>query len=303
MFQKAVDFFYRYPLSQLKTWKRFGGYINYKKMLLAQKEMERAAKNLNVKTETSQLPTLEVCFLTGKKFWYQTVFCAYSLQKVTPNPIHFTFYDDGSLGELSNIKDQIPNSEIIYIDEIELRLKEFLPISKYPYIHQKRELYKHLRKLTDVYVGTTGWKLMLDSDMLFTQIPTEILDWLENPTMPIYIQEEISSYGYPNEVMEKLSGKPIKEFINVGCLGLNSNLIDWDKIELWAKTLEATHGTSYYLEQALSAMIIGDIECKKLDKSAYVVYPKSNMNYPDAKLFHYVDLSKAQYFKEAWRNV
>ena len=303
MFQKIVDFLYRNPLSQLKTWRRFGGYLSYKKMLLAQNEMESASKKIIVKCEKNQLPPIEVCFLTGKRFWYQTVFCAYSLQKVTPNPIHFTFYDDGTLSELGNIKNQIPNSKIIYIDEIELRLKKYLPISKYPYLHHKREVYKHIRKLTDVYAGTSGWKLMLDSDMLFTQIPSELINWLKNPTIPIYMQEEITSYGYSKDVMEKLSGTIINECINVGCLGLNNSLIDWDKLELWAKTLEESHGTSYYLEQALSAMIIGDKTCLKLSKEQYVVYPKPLIDYPNAILFHFVDLSKAEYFRSAWKKI
>jgi len=301
--QKIVDTLYRNPRGKWNHWQRFGGYVDYQKMLSAQKEMEKAAKNLYVNYKHSLLPELKVCFLTGNKFWYQTLFCAYSLQKVTPNPIHFTFYDDGTLDLIANIKDQIPNSTAIYTSEIENRLNTYLPAEKYPYLHHKRKVYKHIRKLTDVYVGTKGWKLMLDSDMLFTHTPTEMVDWLLNPTIPLYMQETESAYGFPKDYMEVLTKTTIWDCINVGCLGLNNEIIDWDKLEYWAKNLEEKFGTSYYLEQGLSAMILGNKACLQLDKERYVVYPNANVVYPNAKLFHYVDLSKAEYFRNAWKSI
>ncbi len=303
MIQKIVDTLYRNPRSNWNLWQRFGGYFEYQKMLSAQKDMAIAAAKLFVFNENNFLKELDVCFLTGKKFWYQTLFCAYSLQKVIPNPIHFTFYDDGTLDQVANIKGQIPNSTVIYTSEIESRLSSYLPLEKYPYLHHKRIVYKHIRKLTDVYVGTRGWRLMLDSDMLFTHTPTEIVDWLSNPTMPIYMQEEESAYGFPKDYMEGLSNSTIPDCINVGCLGLNDRLIDWDKLEYWAKNLEETFGTCYYLEQALSAMIIGNNDSLRLDRDRYVVYPKASLIYDNANLFHYVDLSKAEYFRNAWKKI
>ena len=115
MIQEIVDTLYRKPRSNWNLWQRFGGYFEYQKMLSAQKDMEKAAESLYIKNEHNLLPELNVCFLTGKKFWYQTLFCAYSLQKITPNPIHFTFYDDGTLDQVSNIKGQIPNSTFLEI--------------------------------------------------------------------------------------------------------------------------------------------------------------------------------------------
>ncbi|MFP5042393.1 hypothetical protein [Parasediminibacterium sp. JCM 36343] len=301
MFQAIINTLYRKPRSQWNIWKRFGGYFEYKKMLAGEKEMRQAAKNLVVSKEKNGLPILQVCFLTGKKFWHQTVFCAYSLQKVTPNNIHFTFYDDGTLSEITTIKTQVPNSTCVFINEIEGKVKAVLPESQFPYLNHKREVYKHIRKLTDVHAGSTGWKLILDSDMLFKNKPTEIIEWLKNPHQPIYMQDIKNAYGFPKPYMEDLANTPVPDLINVGCIGLKSESIDWQKIEYWAKSLEEKYGNSYYLEQALSAMIIGNTTSIVLAKDEYIVYPNLEKSSPKAKLLHYVDLSKAGYFTKEWR--
>lgn len=91
MIQSLINLIYRYPKSQIKTWQKFGGYWSYRRMFAHERAMVKAARAVLVQPPTSDLPTLEVFFLTGKKFWHQTVFCAYSLQKHSPNPIFFIY--------------------------------------------------------------------------------------------------------------------------------------------------------------------------------------------------------------------
>lgn len=305
MLQSLLNTFYRYPRSQWKTWQKFGGYFAYKQVFEDEKQMQKASETIAVQKPENDLQELKVCFLTGKKFWHQTVFCAYSLQKHSPNPIHFTFYDDGSLHEIINLKQQVPNSKVVTSQEIEQNLIENLPIEKYPYLHHKREVYKHIRKLTDVYTDKNSeWKLMLDSDMLFWKTPTQMLEWLKNPNKPFYILDCETAYGYDLEVMGKLSNSNIKPKINVGALGLCKNYVDFDKLEYWAKTLEQNHGTSYYLEQALSAMLIGNKDPEIGKAEDYIVYPTENqVKSQTGVLQHYVDVSKKWYFKDAWKKI
>lgn len=305
MLQSLVNILYRYPHSQWKTWQKFGGYFAYKQLFKDEKRMQLAAENIIIQAPINNLQTLNVCFLTGKKFWHQTLFCAYSLQKVCSNPIHFTFYDDGTLSEIKNIKHQISNSTIIYITEIEQNLNQNLPKSKHPYLHKKRQEYKHIRKLTDVYTDSNpNWKLMLDSDMLFWKTPSQIINWLQNPEKPFYVLDCETAYGYPLPEMCKLCGSEIKEKINVGALGLCKNIVDFDKLEYWARQLEENLGTSYYLEQALSAMLIGDKISEIGNAEDYIVYPTEKQIIEKVGiLHHYVDVSKKWYFKEAWKKI
>ncbi|MFN0050089.1 MAG: hypothetical protein ACKVOU_13280 [Cytophagales bacterium] len=304
MFQSIINTLYRQPRSQWRTYQKFGGYFAYRHMQKAEDDMRKASARIKVLAPANDLPRLEVSFLTGKKYWHQTVFCAYSLQKHSTNAIRFVFYDDGSFTPdlLKQYQAQIPNSQFVTLSEIEARLALALPKRKYPYLHLKREVYKHIRKLTDVYAGNLGWKLMLDSDMLFMRSPQLMLQWLQNPSQPFHIIDSETSYGYSLQTMGELSGSSIKEKINVGVLGLHSSMVDFDRLEHWAKTLETNHGTSYYLEQALSAMLVGDQECTVGPSSDYIVYPTQNQVETKAGvLHHYVDVSKKWYFETAWK--
>ncbi|WP_432329164.1 hypothetical protein ACRQ5D_13040 [Mucilaginibacter sp. P25] len=111
------------------------------------------------------------------------------------------------------------------------------------------------------------------------------------------------AYGYSRQLMEQLAGAPVKPLLNVGAIGLKSEAIDWDKLENWVKTLEEQEGTSYYLEQALSAMMIADTDAAVLKAGDYIVNPgPDQIKNKTGILHHYVDLSKEGYFKQAWKH-
>lgn len=65
-------------------------------------------------------------------------------------------------------------------------------------------------------------------------------------------------------------------------------------------TLEEKEGSSYYLEQALTAMLIGEQKSIVLDKDKYKVNPSLR---DTTALHHYVDLSKKYYYTQAWKKL
>ncbi|HEY9196862.1 MAG TPA: hypothetical protein VIM77_11375, partial [Mucilaginibacter sp.] len=114
----------------------------------------------------------------------------------------------------------------------------------------------------------------------------------------LHMLDYVESYGYSSKLMESLTGEKIKPLINVGAIGLSSQAINWHEVERWVKELEAREGKTYYLEQAITAMIIGNAPAIPLPAREYVVNPKSTAT---CVLHHYVDLSKEYYYKLAWR--
>lgn len=302
-FQIIIDRFYRYPKSNFEKIKRFGGFISYFKMFNNQKRMINASKFLPpILSHNDGYP---IYFLTGENYLYQTLFCTYSLVKYSNEKFQFVLVDDGSFDEklILRIKKQMPGVKIITAKEIQTNLDERLPMKHYPYLHYKRKIYPHIKKLTDIHTITSKHnKLVLDSDMLFLNEPTEIIDWIKNPNGSIHMIDCGEAYGYSQKLMETLCGNKIPELVNVGILGLNSNSIDWNKLEHWAKKLEETEGASYFLEQALSSMIISNQIRVALDKETYVVNPSNDVHVKQAKtLEHYVDLSKLNYFMKKWK--
>jgi hypothetical protein len=305
MYQKIINQFYRYPKSYWNRIQRFGGIKSYLTMLKNNRKMIKASYSLP--PIVSHANGFEIYFLTGQKYLYQTLFCAYSLIKVTDAKIQFVLVDDGSFDDVlcNRIKKQMPGVKLVLKDEIKQNLNRVLPLNKYPYLHYKRKIYPHIKKLTDIHtLANGGFKLVIDSDMLFWNNPLEMINWLKHPKDCMSMLDTVESYGFDKQLMKSLCGHDIPTLLNVGIFGIDSNIINWDDLEIWSKTLEEKQSPSYFLEQALSAMLVSGKNYTVLNKAEYVVNPEgSNPNLNQIKLHHYVDLSKGYYFNLAWRNI
>lgn len=305
MLQSLVNIIYRYPRAKYTLVSRFGGYRNYRRMTVGRKQMERASMDLL--PVVSEADGLKVYFLTGKKYLYQTLFCIHSLIKVSNARFNFTLVDDGSFDSefIARVGRQLPGSRICTAEQIRQNLLLKLPADRFPHINRKRSVYPHIKKLTDIHtLDGDDWKLVLDSDMLFWHEPFQLTGWLNQPQRPLYMLDCKNSYGYSMELMEKLAGQSIPELLNVGVIGLNSKEINWSKIEDWIAILEREEKSSYYLEQALSAMIIGTSPADHLPRETYIVNPaEAAMANNEGVLYHYVDLSKQGYFTREWKKI
>jgi len=273
-------------------------------MLRGSRQMKKASLILHPVTAVADRPA--IYFLTGKNHLYQTIFCIQSLSKATEIKFSIFLVDDGSFDDhlIQTIHRLLPGSIIITQAIIEKNLNDILPQYLFGALHHKRKVYPHIKKLTDIHTLPGTWKLVLDSDMLFWAQPKAIIDWFENPDKPIYMQDCQNSYGYSKQIMEKICGAKIPDLINVGVIGLNSASINWVKLNAWVQALERQEGASYYLEQALTAMLIGESEALVLPAHEYIVNPGIELvRQKKGTLHHYVDLSKEPYFKTAWKLV
>lgn len=247
-----------------------------------------------------------ISFLTGKKFWFQTAFCATSLLRHTDRPLAFEFIDDGTFDAAfaAEAYRLFPGCILTFATAIETSLDAVLPLSRFPALRHQRLTYLHLRKLTDAHAGRTGPRLVLDSDMLFFRRPAALLAWFDAPKQPIHMLDVQDAYGYPAATLTGLAGIALPSLVNVGILGLRSDHIDWEKLEHACAMLLARHGTSYYLEQALSALVIADQPAQRLPAADYLLLPsEAECRAPTAALHHYVAASKLGYFRHAWRHI
>ncbi len=269
-----------------------------------QHQMEAAAYQLQP-LSVQQNPA-EIHFLSGRMFWYQTCFCAYSMVQQAKMYLRPVIYDDGTLQaqHRAAIQRIFPDVRMIDYQEIEAHLDANLPRHKFPALRSNRLTYPHLRKLTDIHAGSQGWKLVLDSDMLFFHSPTLLMDWLRSPQSACHMVDIKTVYGYSSDLMTELAGVPIPERINVGVCGLQSEAMDWEELEFWCKTMIDREGKSYYQEQAITAMLMARQPRMAVPAEAYVVMPdRQEVLSPQAILHHYVDKSKPWYFRYAWKHI
>jgi hypothetical protein len=270
----------------------------------AHAEMTTAAARLQPQDLPLATGLSEIHFLTGARFWDQTALCLYSLQRHAGQTLPAVFHDDGSatdkirsrLGRLFPRARWRPHAETL------AALDAHLPTARFPILRERWKAYPNIRKLTDPHLGSHGWKLVLDSDMLFFRRPDFLLAWLAAPNRPLHMVDVGDSYGYSPPLMQSLAGAPIPGRINVGITGLASESIDWDQIESWCRILIARERTSYYLEQALVAMLVAGQPCAVAPASDYVTWPcPPEATECRAVMHHYVARSKRWYFRETWR--
>ncbi|HWA85407.1 MAG TPA: glycosyl transferase family 2 [Opitutus sp.] len=281
-----------------------GGPLAQWRDLRGMRAMAQAAPFLPASSLPGDPALPELHFLTGKRFWYQTAFCLHTLQSQAQRTFRTVLHDDGSFDEtiVAHLARLFPTAEIRRRADTDARISALLPPAQFPCLHERRRHYPNILKLTDVHAGARGWRLVLDSDMLFFRRPDFLLAWLAAPDRPLHMVDVIDSYGYPNALLESLAGATLPHLVNVGLTGLCSETIDWEKLERWSRRLIETHGTSYYLEQALVAMLLAGRETAVAPAADYILAPDiRECRAPRAVLHHYVGGSKRGYFRHAWR--
>ena len=266
-------------------------------------EMEKEAVKLPV-LPIATGPALDLHLLTGRRFWYQTAFCLWTLARQTGRPLAPVIYDDGSLTDefRAPLARLFPAARFVARSETVARLDKLLPVAKFPALRERWLNYPNIRKLIDPHLSSTGWKLVLDSDLLFFHRPQFLIDWIDHPTRPLHAVDCETSYGYSRPLMYELAGAQVRDLVNVGLTGLNSGELDWERLESWCQILINREQTNYYLEQALVAMLVAGRECAIAPADEYVTLPvEPEVTACRAVMHHYVAHSKRWYFQHNWR--
>lgn len=249
---------------------------------------------------------LRIHVLIGARYLPEACLLMHSLALAAGRPVEPCFYDDGTLtdDDCAMLRAKLPRASFRRIGEIEQKLDERLPADRFPCLRKLRPAYPHIRKLTDIHLFPgDDWKLVSDADILFFTQPVELLAHL-NARTSCHMVDIAPAYGAPQADLETLAGLPVHPRINVGLCHLPTASIDWDFVEHCAAALLSRHGFSYYLEQALTAILLARLGAAPLSPSDYVVYPGLDVaRRASAAAIHYVDDSRAYYYAFAWKQV
>lgn len=296
---------YHRPVARVRASLREGGPWQQKRTEHGRNAMEAAAVMLSPPSQTSGAPVV-LHLLTGRRFWYQTAFCLHTFATHAGRPVHPIIYDDGTLAaEYRMVLARLfPATRFVGIDETHTRLDMLLPRAQFPVLRERWGHYPNLRKLIDPHLGSTGWKLVIDSDLLFFRSPTFLLRWLDQPEQPLHAVDTQRSYGYSDALLARHAAAPLADKLNVGLCGLRSEELDWHRLERLCAALIDAEKTNYYLEQALVAVLLASRACAVAPADDYVTLPRP----PEALacravMHHYVAESKRWYFQHNWRRV
>ncbi len=297
--------FFHTPVNRVRDSLRNGGPFVERETERQRLLMVEAAKTLPALPEPAGVQKISLHLLTGKRFLYQAAFCLHSFARHSGANLEAHLYDDGSFDDTLRAELERLGPGIVFHSMAETRAKldTLLPESRFPVLRERWRNYPNIRKLTDPHLGSTGWKLVIDSDLLFFRRPDFLLDWCATPDRPLHAVDCEESYGYSRPLMEKLAGAPIPPLVNVGLCGLRSENLDWVELEAWCAELIAREKTSYYLEQALVAMLVARQQpCAVAPTGDYVTKPdRAEGLQPRAVMHHYVAESKRWYYRHGWR--
>jgi hypothetical protein len=304
---RALYLLYHFPKSLIERSRREGGPLEQWRTAQGRRAMMAAAKSMPDLPASERIePPVELHFLTGGRFWFQTVFCAWTFAIQAGRRINAVVLDDGTLAQdqFEAIARVCETATLSTNADIEARLDDTLPARIFPSLRAQRQTLPLMRKILDVHAGLRGWRLALDSDLLFFRRPDLLLDWLSAPTEPLRATDIQNAYGYPLDELDGLAGVPVPRCLNTGILGLRSDSIDWHKLEWWCAKLIAAGGPQYYQEQALVALMLAGQRQIVAPIDDYVIWPTSpEATACQAVMHHYVAESKKWYFQQNWRRV
>lgn len=282
-----------------------GGPIEQIRTRAGKEAMLQAAMRLDEMVPHDTAYPVPVRLLSGEAYWYQTIFCLVSLQRVADRRVNATIYDDGTLSEAlqDHIRRVVPWVRFMLADEVTEQIETSFPVSRYPALRARRAAYPHLRKLTDLHErGRVS--LILDSDMLFFRRPDTLLDWIADPQRVIYMQDVVTSYGYSQALLGSLARGAIPERMNAGLYGLPGGIVDPEYLEHCCREMILREGANYFQEQAMTALLVSGQPAIALPRKEYLVLPDlAEGRAPTAVLHHYVAHSKRSYFQNGWRHV
>jgi hypothetical protein len=298
--------YYYTPVGIIRNSIREGGPWAQHVTEINRQEMEAAATHLGPLPRYPGSASVTLHLMTGRKFWYQSAFCLHSFAVASHTNVKAVLYDDGSIDPecAARLAALGPGTTILRAAELIEKLERFLPLSRFPVLRERWKNYPNIRKLIDVHAGSHGWKLVLDSDLLFFRRPDVLLDWQSSPDSPLHAIDCKESYGYSRTLMAELAGAPIAPLVNVGLCGLRNEDLNWEQIEHWCAALIARERTNYFLEQALVAMLVAGKRSIVAPRNDYITMPtRTEVERPKAIMHHYVDTSKRWYFRSGWRHV
>lgn len=301
----AYQLYYQPRRELTELWRR--GLVTTWQEERGRRQMEAASWELPQVPVRPNCPAADVYFLTGAKHFYQTAFCAWSLAAhIRDLNIRPVIYDDGTLGadHVTLFARLFPEAKVVRIAESESHLDQHLPRTRFPRLRGHRDVKPLLLKLCDIYSGGAGFRLFLDSDMLFFQRPAFLEDWLRTPQGSCYMVDIHTAYGYPKAFLDELAGTVVPEKINIGVMGMDGRRIDWDRVERRITRMLDEHGPHYNITQALCALeMTAQPPVLAAPAADYLVLPDAEECLkPTAILHHYVADSKSGYFRHGWRH-
>jgi hypothetical protein len=276
-------------------------------MRTGENQMKKAVRQLPP-IEFSKDKVLEVCYLTGEKYWHQTIFCAYTLARSLNGRVGIKLYSDGTLTDdhIRMIRKVLPGVESIPEMQVISYLDAILPEKKYPTLRYLRNWHPFFRRLTDIHTSPS-WTMHLDSDMIFFDKPGQVLAAYEKKSS-IYMKERLANSYFVDTVDHLRDKHHINCIRNVngGMIAYDNDKIDYIDLEEKANYLLLKYPGAgpAQIEQTLMSYVLYTQTAVPLDEHKYAVFYDKLPALNDLQIVrHYIFKAKFPYLTNEWKKV
>ena len=275
---------------------------------LGDRAMAAAAQRLPALSSAEQRFEVPTYFLTGRRFWHQTAFCVHSFLQYSRVRMPLRFTSDGTLDNAvsERLTTLFPDAQILGHHDLDERTAVALPPSRYPTLHAHRRRFVLLRKLIDTLAGEHGYRLFLDSDMLFWRRPDELLGRAGRSESLYMADLGDDGYTLPRAVLKQRLGVEPAPAVNTGLVGAHADNVDWDLLERACALLLAEGQDQRLLEQTLWAILLAQQNARALPASDYRVVidpPACRAALAEGRpvLMHYAWHARLSYAADEWQ--
>ncbi|WPU98354.1 hypothetical protein SNE26_20220 [Mucilaginibacter sp. cycad4] len=300
----AYKYFFK-PTFSVRYHIRHFGLTGWLRMQRGEEQMKKAASKL----PPVNLPTdkiLEVSFLTGAKYWHQTIFCAYTLSRCLDGRLGIKLYSDGTLTDehIGFINKVLPGIKAISEKQVLKHLDSVLPQHQFPTLRHLRNWHPFFRRLIDIHTAPS-WTIHLDSDMIFFGQPRQILEAYQHKTA-VYMKEQLeNSYFVDSEdvLRDKYDINCIKS-VNGGIIAYDNDRIDYADLEEKAKLLLQHYPLAgpAQVEQTLMSYVLYRQTAMALDEKTYTIFYDDKPDPGSLQIVrHYIFKAKLPYFTTEWK--
>jgi hypothetical protein len=198
---------------------------------------------------------VEIHMLLHHQRILEGIWALYSFAHFSRQPCQIIVHSDGSLtsDDAARLQHVMPGTRIVQRAEADLRVGAHLAERGYAQCARFRDGLVFALKLFDpFFFGTHSTFVLLDSDVLFFDTPTELLDGLN-----VYSPDNGVRYCLAPETMQTLLGTPCTPLFNPGVLHASRDVLDLERVENYLQQPEFWgSGTRphYYGELTLWAM-------------------------------------------------
>ncbi|TVP61465.1 MAG: hypothetical protein EA343_14110 [Nodularia sp. (in: Bacteria)] len=246
--------------------------------------------------------TCEIHVLTSANDWLNLVWALKTFYHFSQRQYPLCIHDDGTLTQenIATLKYHFPDARII--DRKQADEKVLPLLSSYPRCLEFRKTNHLSPKVFDFAAYLQSDRLLLlDSDILFFQAPTELLNRIENPDYQFNTlnADVASAYTVEPEAVKNHLGFDLAEKVNSGLGLIHKRSLSFDWIEEFLG-LPDIIGHFWRIEQTIYALCSSRFGVELLPP-AYDVHLEGNINGSPSR--HYVGKIRHLMYSEGIRHL